>query len=149
MIEHCIQSFTPRSDFPISHIPCPASCCCKEFLASFFPVSSTQHKSCISNSVTSSKKLEDFFRCITQFLLRKTCLDLVNIIIIFCLPFTASFSKQLSPLSSWYTIMVDKKELIKTDIQTGKVKDLPLQNILNFRDIGKTINSSLGKRYAT
>jgi len=36
--------------------------------------------------------------------------------------------------------MIDKKVVLQTDIQKGEIKDLPLQNILNFRDVGKTIS---------
>jgi len=43
--------------------------------------------------------------------------------------------------------MIDKKAVIQTDIQTGEINNLPLQNILNFRDIGKTINLFTGKNF--
>jgi hypothetical protein len=36
---------------------------------------------------------------------------------------------------------------IKTDIQVGEVASEPFENILNFRDVGKTINKFLGEKY--
>jgi protein-tyrosine phosphatase len=36
---------------------------------------------------------------------------------------------------------------VKTDVAKGEVKDVPFDNILNFRDVGKTINDFLGEKY--
>jgi hypothetical protein len=33
------------------------------------------------------------------------------------------------------------------DIKHRDVKDMPFDNILNFRDVGKTINQFLGQKY--
>jgi protein-tyrosine phosphatase len=35
----------------------------------------------------------------------------------------------------------------KTDVAKGEVKDVPFDKILNFRDVGKTINEFLGEKY--
>ena len=35
----------------------------------------------------------------------------------------------------------------KTDVAKEEVKDVPFDNILNFRDVGKTINEFLGEKY--
>jgi hypothetical protein len=35
---------------------------------------------------------------------------------------------------------------IKTDLQVGEVASEPFENILNFRDVGKTINKFLGEK---
>jgi protein-tyrosine phosphatase len=43
--------------------------------------------------------------------------------------------------------MGDIKADVKTDIGKGEVKDVPFDNILNFRDVGKTINEFLGEKY--
>lgn len=36
---------------------------------------------------------------------------------------------------------------VKTDIQVGEVAAEPFENILNFRDVGKTVNKFLGEKY--
>jgi len=36
---------------------------------------------------------------------------------------------------------------VKKDVQRGDIKDPPFENILNFRDVGKTINEFLGQKY--
>jgi hypothetical protein len=38
---------------------------------------------------------------------------------------------------------------LKTDIQVGEVASEPFENILNFRDVGKTINKFLGDKYVS
>ena len=43
--------------------------------------------------------------------------------------------------------MGDIKADVKTDVGKGEVKDVPFDNILNFRDVGKTINEFLGEKY--
>jgi protein-tyrosine phosphatase len=43
--------------------------------------------------------------------------------------------------------MGDIKADVKTDVGQGDVKDVPFDNILNFRDVGKTINECLGEKY--
>ncbi len=37
--------------------------------------------------------------------------------------------------------------VVKMDIQRREVRDTMFENILNFRDVGKTINEFLGKKY--
>ena len=44
--------------------------------------------------------------------------------------------------------MRDIKAVVNTDVGKGEVKDVPFDNILNFRDVGKTINEFLGEKYA-
>jgi hypothetical protein len=43
--------------------------------------------------------------------------------------------------------MADAKLELGMDIQQGEVRDTPFENILNFRDVGKTINEFLGQKY--
>jgi protein-tyrosine phosphatase len=43
--------------------------------------------------------------------------------------------------------MGDIKADVKTDAGKGEAKDAPFDNILNFRDVGKTINEFLGEKY--
>jgi protein-tyrosine phosphatase len=43
--------------------------------------------------------------------------------------------------------MADGEVELKTDIQGGEALSKPFENILNFRDVGKTINDFLGEKY--
>ncbi len=43
--------------------------------------------------------------------------------------------------------MADAKTKGGKDMKRRDVKDVAFDNILNFRDVGKTVNQSLGKRY--
>jgi len=42
--------------------------------------------------------------------------------------------------------MAEGKAVGKTDIRRGVVREVPFENILNFRDVGKTINEFLGEK---
>jgi hypothetical protein len=42
--------------------------------------------------------------------------------------------------------MAEGKANVKTDIQTAELLSGPFENILNFRDVGKTINEFLGEK---
>jgi hypothetical protein len=44
--------------------------------------------------------------------------------------------------------MADPKLEVGKDVERGEVIDGPFDNILNFRDVGKTINEFLGQKYA-
>jgi protein-tyrosine phosphatase len=43
--------------------------------------------------------------------------------------------------------MADSKPEVREDTQRGELKDTPFENILNFRDVGKTINEFVGQKY--
>jgi protein-tyrosine phosphatase len=43
--------------------------------------------------------------------------------------------------------MADPKSEVGKDVERGETKDTPFDNILNFRDVGKTINAFLGEKY--
>lgn len=43
--------------------------------------------------------------------------------------------------------MTEGKADVKTSIQTGEVLSGSFENILNFRDVGKTVNEFLGEKY--
>jgi hypothetical protein len=43
--------------------------------------------------------------------------------------------------------MAEPTTEVKKDVQRGEVKDTPFENLLNFRDVGKTINGFLGEKY--
>ena len=43
--------------------------------------------------------------------------------------------------------MADTKKGGAKSVKRRDVKDVPFDNILNFRDVGKTINQFLGQKY--
>ncbi|KAE9366189.1 tyrosine/serine protein phosphatase-like protein [Stipitochalara longipes BDJ] len=45
--------------------------------------------------------------------------------------------------------MADAKPEAGADIERGETKQIPFENILNFRDVGKTINEFVGKKLVT
>jgi len=43
--------------------------------------------------------------------------------------------------------MADAKSENGKDVESGQSKDIPFENILNFRDVGKTVNEFVGRKY--
>jgi len=43
--------------------------------------------------------------------------------------------------------MADQKPESGKDVERGETKDIPFENVLNFRDVGKTVNDFAGKKY--
>lgn len=44
--------------------------------------------------------------------------------------------------------MTKPESEVAKDVDFGEVIDTPFENILNFRDVGKTVNQFLGQKYA-
>jgi hypothetical protein len=62
-------------------------------------------------------------------------------------PYAFNASSTGCPTHHVTTTMPDPKRGVKTHLQKTDVRDAPFDNILNFRDVGKTINGFLGKKY--